>query len=204
MALTGAVTVTEDDLRPVPLSREQYDVLVAAGAFEDQRVELLEGTVVGKVPQKPIHSNYVARIAQYLVAVLLSEFADRYLVRTGLPVAAGPWSEPEPDVSVIDSVTSTDFEHPTTAHIAVEVSRSSVRRDLDIKPRVYAQAGIARYWVVDVDRREVVVHTEPFRRIMREDGSVGTEAGYRLVRRVPLDTELELLGLTIRLTDALG
>ena len=201
MALTGVMTVTDDDLRPVPMTRVQYEVLTAADAFDDERIELLEGMVVQKVPQKPIHSNHVMRIAQHLTLLLADSFETRYLVGIGAPVAAGLWSEPEPDVSVLDSDALTDDAHPTTAHLAVEVSRSSIRRDLVLKPRIYARAGIPRYWVVDVVAGEVVVHTDPF-----SDGDElgGTTAGYKLIRRVPLDTQLELLGLAVSLPDALS
>jgi Uma2 family endonuclease len=197
MALTTAVAVTDEDLRPVPLSREQYDVLVAAGAFEDRRVELLEGTVVAKVPQKPIHSNTVRRITQHLVRRLAEAHAWRYSISNGLPLAAGAWSEPEPDIAVTDVDAGTDDAHPTTAHLVIEVSHSSIRRDLEVKPRAYAGAGVPRYWVIDVATRQVVVHTDP----VDGDPGAGRDAAYGTIRRVPLDTELELLGLRVRLSE---
>jgi Uma2 family endonuclease len=48
-----------------------------------------------------------------------------------------------------------------TAALAIEVSHSSLRRDLFVKPRIYANAGIPRYWVVDLDGRRAVIHSEP-------------------------------------------
>jgi len=201
MALTGVMTVTDDDLRPVPMTRVQYEVLTAADAFDDERIELLEGMVVQKVPQKPIHSNTVRRITHVLTVLLAEPYGDQYLVGSGLPIAVGRWSEPEPDISVVEARASTDDAHPVTAQLAVEVSRSSIRRDLSVKPRIYARAGIPRYWVVDVNTHEVVVHTDPF---AEDDEPGGTTAGYRLVRRVPLDTDLELLGLTVRLSEAVA
>ncbi|MGF1648812.1 MAG: Uma2 family endonuclease [Kineosporiaceae bacterium] len=191
------MAVTDEDLRPVPLSREQYDVLVAAGAFTDQRVELLEGTVVAKVPQQPIHSNHVRRITQHLVRRLAEAHAWRYGVSNGLPLAADRWSEPEPDIAVTDVDAGTDDAHPTTAHLVVEVSRSSIRRDLEVKPRVYSGAGVPRYWVIDVATRKVVVHTEP----VDGDPRTGRDAAYGTIRRLPLDAGLELLGLTVRLSE---
>jgi Uma2 family endonuclease len=196
MALTTAVAVTDEDLRPVPLSREQYDVLVAAGAFTDQRIELLEGTVVAKVPQKPIHSNHVRRITQYLVRRLSEAHAWRYAVSNGLPLAADGWSEPEPDIAVTDVGAGTDDAHPTTAHLVVEVS---LRKDLVVKPRVYAAAGVPRYWVIDVATRDVVLHTDL---LVGGTGAEGASA-YRTIHRLPLDAELELLGLSIRLCDVI-
>ena len=40
--------------------------------------------------------------------------------------------------------------------LAVEVAYSSHERDLHLKQRLYAHAGIPTYWVLDVERR--VVH----------------------------------------------
>jgi Uma2 family endonuclease len=43
----------------------------------------------------------------------------------------------------------------------IEVSVSSQRRDLVRKPRIYAEAGVDEYWVVDLDNRRVVCHRDP-------------------------------------------
>lgn len=51
--------------------------------------------------------------------------------------------------------------HPTSASLIIEVSRSSRKRDLTIKARIYAQANVADYWVVDLAKRQVVVHRGP-------------------------------------------
>ena len=41
------------------------------------------------------------------------------------------------------------------------MGNTSLRMDLGPKARIYATAGIPEYWVLDVKRREVVVHREP-------------------------------------------
>lgn len=43
----------------------------------------------------------------------------------------------------------------------IEVSVSSLARDLGPKASLYASAGIAEYWVVDLRGRRVVVHRDP-------------------------------------------
>lgn len=48
---------------------------------------------------------------------------------------------------------------PDTA-VLVEVSNTSLRHD-HWKAGTYAVAGIPDYWIVDVNRDEVVVHREP-------------------------------------------
>ena len=41
------------------------------------------------------------------------------------------------------------------------MGNTSLRMDLGPKARIYATAGIPEYWVLDVKRREIVVHREP-------------------------------------------
>jgi Uma2 family endonuclease len=48
-----------------------------------------------------------------------------------------------------------------SAQLVIEVAQTSRRRDLVIKPRLHAQAGVPEYWVVDLGQRELVVHTDP-------------------------------------------
>lgn len=43
----------------------------------------------------------------------------------------------------------------------MEVSESSRRLDLRRKPPIYAGAGVPLYWVIDIGRREVIVHADP-------------------------------------------
>jgi Uma2 family endonuclease len=69
-------------------------------------------------------------------------------------------SEPEPDLFVFERDAPRPY-HPGTAALVIEVSVSSITRDLRVKPGPYAAAGVAEYWVVDVDARRVIVHRRP-------------------------------------------
>ena len=120
----------------------------------------------------------------------------RYLVAAQVPLALSDFSEPEPDVTVVDRAARDSEQHPTTAHLVVEVAESSLRTDLGHKPRLYAAAGVPQYWVVDLRADEVVVHTEP--------APAGSDVpAYRTVRRLPLDHELTVLGVALRLSEVL-
>ncbi len=139
-----------------PLTRRQYDALVATGALDDVPVELLEGALVEVAPQGPEHSWVVERVLPHLVRRL----PEQYSVRPGLPWVADDLSEPEPDLAVVPR-RSHRQEHPQQALLIVEVSRSSLAKDLGVKARVYARAGAGAYWVVDVEAERVHVHTGP-------------------------------------------
>ena len=73
---------------------------------------------------------------------------DRARVRSQNPFAASDISEPQPDVFVVPSG---DYwrEHPTTAYLIVEISRSSLRRDQGPKTILYGLAEVAEYWIVN-------------------------------------------------------
>ena len=79
-----------------PLRRAEYDQLVALGAFQDARIELLEGALVAMSPVGASHSSTVDRLTKLLVLAL----SDRATVRCQGPFGALEFSEPQPDFTV--------------------------------------------------------------------------------------------------------
>ena len=47
--------------------------------------------------------------------------------------------------------------HPTTAAMVVEISDTTLQTDLTEKAERYATAGIADYWVLDLEGRRLIV-----------------------------------------------
>jgi Uma2 family endonuclease len=84
------------------LRREEYDRLVAMGAFEDERLELIEGVLVTMSPNDPEHASPVQLLNEMLLPALLG----RAVVRIQLPIIAVRESEPEPDVVIARSGTT--------------------------------------------------------------------------------------------------
>ena len=164
------------------LSTEEYHRLVEADGFdEDARVELIDGLLADMSPKTREHENVIAWLADWL-----AETVDRgrYQVRVGSPLTL-EGSEPEPDLAVIPRDAPRPY-HPATAALVIEVSVSSLQRDLVRKPSLYAAAGVDEYWVVDLDGRRVVVHRDP-----RSDG-------YAEVAEVHAGGELVPAGLDFR------
>jgi hypothetical protein len=132
------------------LSPEVYDRMVDAGLLEGEPVELVDGLLVHVTPQGAQHAA--------LVQWLTRRFAARVdLLRVQMPLAV-PGGRPEPDVALAETLTAR--EHPSTAHLVVEVAVSSHSEAL-AKLAGYADAGIAEAWVVDVPARTVEVFSEP-------------------------------------------
>ena len=48
--------------------------------------------------------------------------------------------------------------------LLIEVADTSLRYDRTVKLRLYAEAGIPEYWVVDCDAESVEIHRAPGRR----------------------------------------
>lgn len=138
-------------------SLDEYHQLIDSGGLdEDMRVELIDGLIVEMSPKSPEHEN--------VLAWLLERFArnlewDKYQLRA-VGALTLERSEPEPDLMVIERDVPKPY-HPSTATLVIEVSVSSLRRDLVRKHELYARAGVPEYWVVDVDHGRVVVHRGP-------------------------------------------
>ena len=150
--------LSPDELLPErvrPLRRSEYEQLVAAGAFAEEAVELLRGQLVTMTPQGAAHVNATERIARLLGRQLGDDV--RVCCHSGL--AAWTDSMPEPDVAVVP--TGPFDAYASVAFLVVEVSGSSLRKDLRIKARLYAEASIPALWVVDLANRVVHVHTRP-------------------------------------------
>jgi len=146
-----------------PLRRVEYERLVEAGTFADERVELLRGVLVAMSPQGGTHAWTTAVLGRALTLAL----GERFLVRQHSPFAADDTSMPEPDVAVVEATPRID--HPGAALLVIEVADSSLTKDRQIKAAIYAEAGIPEYWIVDVRREQVEVMT-------RSDGGAYTSS----------------------------
>jgi Uma2 family endonuclease len=125
----------------------------------DERVELLNGEVV---PMSPIGSEH-GSIVDLLNIFFVDRRAERFVVRIQGPLALSDCSEPEPDLMVLRRDRApfrTGHPTPDDVLLVIEVADSSRERDLGAKRTLYAAAGIAEYWVVDVPQRTVVVHRD--------------------------------------------
>jgi Uma2 family endonuclease len=171
------------------LTLDEYHGMAASGVFDDARVELLDGYMVDLPVRSPAHEDAVAWLVDRLHPAVDQ---TRFQVRIGAALTIGR-SEPEPDIFVV-ARDAPRPHHPGTATLVVEVSHSSLRRDLRVKPRIYAEAAIPRYWVVDLDHGRAVVHTAP-----------GPQ-GYDRVEAVGPDGSLEApeLGISIPLAELLA
>jgi Uma2 family endonuclease len=138
---------------------EQAYTLAELGFFDDRRVELLEG-VLYEMTANPPHAVAVGLGTRILIRL----FDAGYTTRVRQPLDFGRRNLPEPDLAIVEG-SDRDYltAHPKTALLVVEISDSTLRKDRNIKAHVYAHAGIADYWIINLNDRQLEIHRNPGR-----------------------------------------
>jgi len=128
------------------------------GLFRDQRVELIEGTIVQMPPQKNFHMIAIGLAEKALQAA----FGPRHWLRIQGPLHLGRQSAPEPDLAVVPGGPR-DYAagHPTSALLIVEISDTTLAYDRGRKASLYARAKVADYWIVNLIHGRLEVRRNP-------------------------------------------
>lgn len=173
------------------LSIEQYHAIIQAGILtDDDSVELLEGWLVFKMPKNPPHRATTRLVRTALENIL----PPGWYVDSQEPITLFN-SEPEPDIVVVRGDTRQYLDrHPGAEDIAliVEVSDTTLQRDRTIKKRIYARAGIAIYWIVNLVEEQVEVYSQPIVEVEQPDYSQRLDFGRSAV--VPIIIEGREIG----------
>mgnify|MGYP002777006570 FL=1 len=138
---------------------KEYHQMIEAGILDDRQVELLAGEIIEMSPEKPIHYNKTRRGVSYLEQL----FKNLAEIRFNGPITLAD-SEPEPDIAIVKlPVSQYDFHHPYAEDIfwVIEVANKSLKKDLELKQTIYANAGIQEYWIMDLSQTKLIVFREP-------------------------------------------
>ncbi len=139
---------------------DEYERMAEFGIIgPDEKVELIDGTIVTVPPSGDAHRGGINR----LTYLFIRTFGDRIVLQPQLPVRISDYSLPEPDLALL--VADPNFygtRSPRTPDVFafVEVSYSSVSFDAGTKLRVYARAGVPEYWIVNVRDNRLTIHRE--------------------------------------------
>jgi Uma2 family endonuclease len=147
-------------VEPNHWTREEYERMVEAGAFESSKVELVDGTLYEVTPQTSRHAGLTAKISEILSEVDPGE----HLLRHHSPLSVPGNSLPEPDIAVVPPDPAGDYYtggHPTTAVLVVEIADSSLQYDREVKAQTYARAGIPEYWILNLVSGQLEIHRNP-------------------------------------------
>jgi Uma2 family endonuclease len=144
-------------------TREECKGFAAAGLFEKERLELVDGELISKMGKNRPHVN-----AAMWMLFWLAETFGKTFVNAEAPIDVNPddnpSNEPEPDLIVLRREWSTFVlanPQPEDVQLLVEISDSTLNYDLSVKAALYARARIVEYWVLDVNGRHLIVHREP-------------------------------------------
>lgn len=149
-----------DDGR-VRFSREAYHRLGEIGVLNcDKRFELIEGEIFMMSPIGAPQGGFISRLNGFFMTRLPAALT----CRIQLSMAIGDHSEPDPDLAIVryrDDDYILALPTPSDIVLLIEVAKSSLRFDLGRKLRLYAEAKIPEYWVLDIEHQLVLVHREP-------------------------------------------
>lgn len=127
----------------------------------DERTELVSGQILFMAAKGTPHVLALRLLAVALDSLLMNQ---PFFVSTQDPIQLDNFSQPEPDLAIVRG-TALDYAdrhpNPDDIELVVEVADSTLRYDCEIKDKLYAQAGIEDYWVVDVKNRQLHVFRNP-------------------------------------------
>ncbi|HEX8389786.1 MAG TPA: Uma2 family endonuclease [Sphingomonas sp.] len=154
------------------------------GAFDDMEVELIDGELQRLIlPMNPHASR------QAMVVVRLAQVRPLELVRGEIGIDLGDDTVLGCDAALLRApLLENRWPRPDELSLVVEVSETTLGRDLGLKMPRYAAAGVANCWVIDGAASVVHAFSDPM------DGS------YRNVRVTPFGEPLSVPGTDATIT----
>lgn len=125
-------------------------------------VEFEDGCLEFLPMPTPFH-QFVVDFLVTLLKVYIATHAAGKVLFAPLPIRLWPEKFREPDIAYLrPGRIRSPHEPPDGADLAIEVvseGDENRKRDLETKPAEYARAGIAEYWIVDPQQRNIRVLT---------------------------------------------
>lgn len=169
----------------------EYHKLIETGILtENDDLELLDGYLVHKMSRNPPHDAAMQKILKRLFRVLPPDWDLRIQSTVTLS-----HSEPEPDLAVVrgdETRYLANHPAPTDIGLVIEVADSTLDGDRTDKGRIYAEAGPACYWIVNLVDRQIEVYTLPSGATTTP--AFGQRQDYRMGDDVPLLLDTAAVG----------
>lgn len=151
--------------KPARFSVDEFMLMAQHPPLSDWcgKIELVEGVIVRMSPSGYPHFGIQRQIFRKLDAIF-GDGLDGWIVGQELTVnmIRSKPSVREPDVCIFrDPGPIKGIVKSDALLLAVEVADSSLREDLGPKRISYAKAAVPYYWVVDVNRQETHVMSDP-------------------------------------------
>lgn len=137
-----------------------YHKMAEAGVLPERGVELINGEII---EMSPVGSKHLFCV-NALTELLALKLAGKFIVSVQNPVKLNNFSEPEPDMAVLQRVENRYADRlpeAKNALLLIEVADSSYAYDREVKLPAYAQSGIPECWIVKLEAQEVEVFWAP-------------------------------------------
>lgn len=140
---------------------EEFHRMTDVGILtESDRVELIEGEILQMAAIGTRHASCVRR----LIRLFSEQLSDRVLIDAQNPVELGPFSEPQPDIALLqwrDDFYESRHPQPEDILLIVEVADTTLESDRQLKIPLYARTGILEVWLVNLNQNSIEVYRQP-------------------------------------------
>jgi Uma2 family endonuclease len=166
-------------------SVDDYHKMIRHGILTEKHdVELIRGEIVPKMPKGDLHFACMKR----LTALFSRLVTNSAILSVQDPIVLAD-SEPEPDIALLvfrDDFYKSGKPRAGDTYIVIEVADSSLAYDREVKGPLYAENGIAEYWIVNLVDRCLEVYCLP-----------QTDGGYAEVRTLRPGESINLAKLPV-------
>lgn len=153
---------------PKRFTIDEYHRLIELGFLtEGDHIELIRGELIQMTAKGTPHTVCSSILCRQLDRLL----GDRAVIRGQDPITLSNQSEPEPDV-VIARGRDEDYlghhPYPEDILLVIEISDTTLNYDQTTKLTLYAEVGIANYWIVNLPARQLERYSQPYQNIQGE------------------------------------
>jgi Uma2 family endonuclease len=154
---------THDILDPATRHRltvEEYLLLDSEGAFDDRRTELFDGEVYYMSPKHRPHARVLGDV-YFSIRQALQACGSDLTALIDISVRLSNHDVPDPDIAITDAPEGKGILPLEALKLVIEVSDTTLAKDLGFKEELYARAGVPEYWVIDINENRVLCHANP-------------------------------------------
>ncbi len=154
---------THDILDPATRHRltvEEYLLLDREGAFGDRDTELFDGEVYYMSPKHRPHARTVGDV-YFAIRTALRDCGSSLIALIDVSARLSDYDVPEPDIAITDAPEGEGILPLGALKLVIEVSDTTLAKDLGFKEELYARAGVPEYWVIDLNENRVLCHANP-------------------------------------------
>ncbi len=160
MMRSDLISPVQPQPRRLRFSVDDYYKMIEMGMIDDyEKAEIIDGEMIPKMSIGERHAWIVDLLARYFIERL----PKMILVRNQNPLRLSDFDETEPEIVLADLTKYDGRRHPRPAEtiLVVEVSDTSLKQDRDVKLPLYAEAGIAEVWIVNLIHNVIEIHHDP-------------------------------------------